>query len=196
MRQRSSSEDNCHWLWIMQETLGRRNLPQMFCTWQGPSTVVFPSFFWGGGVAFRDRVSLCIPGCPGTHFVDQAGLKLRNPPASASQVLGLKACATTVWLPLLFMETDSHYIAQYCGLNENDSHRLVCLNTWFLLVRTNLGRIWRYGLVGGGVSVGGGLWDFKGLQPFLGHPLSACQTKYGLAAVPAAVPFCFAAMDS
>jgi hypothetical protein len=26
---------------------------------------------------------------------DQAGLKLRNPPASASRVLGLKACATT-----------------------------------------------------------------------------------------------------
>jgi hypothetical protein len=32
---------------------------------------------------------------PGTHFVDQAGLELRIPPASASQVLGLKACATT-----------------------------------------------------------------------------------------------------
>jgi hypothetical protein len=30
-----------------------------------------------------------IPGCPGTHSVDQAGLKLRNPPASASLVLGL-----------------------------------------------------------------------------------------------------------
>jgi hypothetical protein len=44
---------------------------------------------------FRDRVSLCSPGCPGTHFVDQTGLELRNPPASASQVLGLKACATT-----------------------------------------------------------------------------------------------------
>jgi hypothetical protein len=37
---------------------------------------------------------LCSPGCPGTHFVDQAGLKLRNPPASASQVLGLKAYTT------------------------------------------------------------------------------------------------------
>jgi hypothetical protein len=35
------------------------------------------------------------PDCPGTHFVDQAGLELRNLPASASQVLGLKACATT-----------------------------------------------------------------------------------------------------
>jgi hypothetical protein len=42
-----------------------------------------------------DRVSLCSLGCPGTHFVDQAGLELSNPPASASQVLGLKACATT-----------------------------------------------------------------------------------------------------
>jgi hypothetical protein len=48
-----------------------------------------------GLVFFQDRVSLCSPGCPGTHSVDQAGLKLRNPPASASQVLGLKACATT-----------------------------------------------------------------------------------------------------
>jgi hypothetical protein len=44
---------------------------------------------------FRDRVSLYSPGCPGTHFVDQAGLELRNLPASASQLLGLKACATT-----------------------------------------------------------------------------------------------------
>ena len=34
---------------------------------------------------FRDRVSLCSPGCPGTHSVDQAGLKLRNSPASASR---------------------------------------------------------------------------------------------------------------
>jgi hypothetical protein len=45
-------------------------------------------------LVFRDRVSLCSPGCSGTHSVDQAGLELRNPPASASQVLGLKACAT------------------------------------------------------------------------------------------------------
>jgi hypothetical protein len=45
-------------------------------------------------LVFQDRVSLCSSGCPGTHFVDQAGLKLRNLPASASQVLGLKACAT------------------------------------------------------------------------------------------------------
>jgi hypothetical protein len=32
---------------------------------------------------------LCCPSCPGTHSVDQAGLELRNLPASASQVLGL-----------------------------------------------------------------------------------------------------------
>ena len=50
---------------------------------------------------FRDRVSLCSPGCPGTHSVDQAGLELRNPPDSASQVLGLQACATTTRLQFL-----------------------------------------------------------------------------------------------
>jgi hypothetical protein len=46
-------------------------------------------------LVFRDRVSLYSPGCPGTHFVDQVGLELRDLPASASRVLGLKAYATT-----------------------------------------------------------------------------------------------------
>lgn len=37
---------------------------------------------------------VCCSGCPGTLSVDQAGLELRNPSASASRVLG-GACATT-----------------------------------------------------------------------------------------------------
>jgi hypothetical protein len=49
-------------------------------------SVWFRVFFFSS----RDRVSLYSLGCPGTHFVDQAGLELRNPPVSASQVLGLK----------------------------------------------------------------------------------------------------------
>jgi hypothetical protein len=60
-----------------------------------------PSFFFFF-LGFGDRVSLYGHGCPGTHFVDQAGLELRNPPASASQVLGLKACATTAQPGLAF----------------------------------------------------------------------------------------------
>jgi hypothetical protein len=56
-------------------------------------------------LVFRDRVSLYSPGCPRTHSVDQAGLELRNPPASASQVLGLKACAT---MPGLLFLNNSH----------------------------------------------------------------------------------------
>jgi hypothetical protein len=50
---------------------------------------------------FQDSVSLCSHGCSGTHFVDQTGLELRNPPAFASQVLGLKACATTPSIDVL-----------------------------------------------------------------------------------------------
>jgi hypothetical protein len=50
--------------------------------WQLKNTLILFFFFFS-------------PGCPGTHFVDQTGLELRNPPASASQVLALKACATT-----------------------------------------------------------------------------------------------------
>jgi hypothetical protein len=49
---------------------------------------------------FRGRVSLCSRGCPGTHSVDQAGLELRNLPASASRVLRLKACTTMPGLVL------------------------------------------------------------------------------------------------
>jgi hypothetical protein len=50
-------------------------------------------FFLGGGEF--ETGFLCIAlGCPKTHFVDQAGLEIRNLPASASQVLGLKACTT------------------------------------------------------------------------------------------------------
>jgi hypothetical protein len=64
---------------------------------------LFVCLFWFG-LVFRDRVSLCSPGCPGTHSVDQAGLEIRNPPASASRVLGLKACATTPSSKLCFKQ--------------------------------------------------------------------------------------------
>ena len=47
---------------------------------------------------FPDRMSLCSSGCPGIHFVDKAGVKLRDLLASASQVLGLKARVNTSWL--------------------------------------------------------------------------------------------------
>ena len=40
-------------------------------------------------------------GCPGTNSVDQAGLELRNLPASVSQVVGLKACNTREFLNLI-----------------------------------------------------------------------------------------------
>jgi hypothetical protein len=88
-------------------------------------------------LVFRDRVSLCSPGCPGTHSVDQAGLKLRNFPASASQVLGLKACTTTSGSGTFFFKslavTDSpnHYSPlpltpsrpqHNCGLNAPHTH--------------------------------------------------------------------------
>jgi hypothetical protein len=60
---------------------------------------VFACFF-----IFRDRVSLCSSGCPGPHFVDQAGLELRNAPASTSQVLGLKVCVLSHIFLGLFVE--------------------------------------------------------------------------------------------
>jgi hypothetical protein len=63
--------------------------------------IILPIYIWMGFwcfvLFFPETGFLCIDlGCSGTHSVDQAGLKVRNPPASTSQVLGLKACATTM----------------------------------------------------------------------------------------------------
>jgi hypothetical protein len=52
--------------------------------------LVFFGFFETGFLCV-----VCSSGCPETHSVDHAGLELRNPLASTSQVLGLKVCATT-----------------------------------------------------------------------------------------------------
>jgi hypothetical protein len=49
-----------------------------------PPALTFLSCFCFVLFAFQDRVSLCSPGCPGTHTVDQAGLELGDLPASAS----------------------------------------------------------------------------------------------------------------
>ena len=58
--------------------------------------ITFFFFFW-----FFETGFLCI-----ALAVDQAGLELRNPPASASQVLGLKAWATTAWLNFYLIRRD------------------------------------------------------------------------------------------
>jgi hypothetical protein len=63
---------------------GERSVPPF----QTPQTCVLHPLPWL--VWFSRQVSLCSPGCPETHSV-VSGLKLRDPPASASQVLGLKA---------------------------------------------------------------------------------------------------------
>ena len=60
----------------------------IYLKWKGP-VELFCVYF-----VFRDRVSLCSPGCPETHSVDQAGLKTQTSAASASLLLGLKACVT------------------------------------------------------------------------------------------------------
>jgi hypothetical protein len=71
-------------------------------------------------IFFRYRISLYSPGCPGTHSVDQAGLKLRNPPASVSQVLGLKVCATMPSYKIQFLKregnSDTCYTEDGCSM--------------------------------------------------------------------------------
>ena len=67
-------------------------------------------------LVYPNRVSLCIPGCPRTHSVDQAGLELRDLLTFASQVLGLKACdyaTTTAQLESHFLSFFKFYLLLY-----------------------------------------------------------------------------------
>ena len=49
------------------------------------------------------RVSLCNSSCPKTLSIEQAGIELKNPPASISQVLELNMCTTTaLWLNISY----------------------------------------------------------------------------------------------
>jgi hypothetical protein len=66
----------------------------------------------------RDKVSLYSSGCPETHSVDQAGLELRNPPASASQVLGLKVCPTTARPTFMFLSDLKPGLLSSCLISE------------------------------------------------------------------------------
>uniref|UniRef100_A0A8C6W5Y2 E2F transcription factor 1 n=1 Tax=Nannospalax galili TaxID=1026970 RepID=A0A8C6W5Y2_NANGA len=59
---------------------------------------------------FFETGSPCSPSWPGTCYIDQAGFELnRDPPASASQVLGLKVKRR------LDLETDHQYLAESSG---------------------------------------------------------------------------------
>jgi hypothetical protein len=67
--------DTVHWLFLHCKVL-------LFLFLFSSFLFIFFSWFFETGF-------LCVVlACPGTHFVDQAGLELRNPPASASQALG------------------------------------------------------------------------------------------------------------
>ena len=80
-----------------------------------PHTLFIFLFFYFFGFS-RQGIALYSPGCPGTHFVNQAGFELRNPPGSASLVLGLKACATMPSHPTLL------HIVNYNNNNNNNKY--------------------------------------------------------------------------
>jgi hypothetical protein len=67
-----------------------------------PSILYFCCF--GFSFVIQGTISLCSLVCPGTHSAEQASLKLRNPPASASQVLGLKIYAISTQLSFVLLK--------------------------------------------------------------------------------------------
>jgi hypothetical protein len=63
--------------------------------------------------------NLCISGCPGTHSVDQADLELNDPPASASQGLGLKVCPPLPLHVALYILSKKHDIPLFEQLQKH-----------------------------------------------------------------------------
>lgn len=89
---------------------GRLYNLQSFKLWEGLTFKVnfffflslFPFFFFFS----QDRDSLCSPGFPGTHFVEQAVLLFRDGPASASLSVGLKVWATMFGFNFSFLKKE------------------------------------------------------------------------------------------
>jgi hypothetical protein len=80
------------------------------------------------------------PGCPGTHFVDQAGLELRNQPASASQVLGLKRVPPLPGLYFIFYNEEMTWEAYTSFTNAwlGSSPENSSLSLWLCLEASSL----------------------------------------------------------
>jgi hypothetical protein len=100
----------------------------------------------------RHRVSLCSPGCPGTHSIDQAGLELRNPPASAKGVRHHRPASPSVFLrrclPIQLWQslTEPAIVSQVLGIKAR---------TTMPGARANLSERWGCGGGGGGGGGGG-----------------------------------------
>jgi hypothetical protein len=63
-------------IWVISEFL-------FYLLWEGGDLMNLVSFRDWSYALFWDRVSLCNPGCPGMHIVEQAVQKLRKPFVSA-----------------------------------------------------------------------------------------------------------------
>lgn len=76
-------------------------------------------FGWFWFFCFQDKTwFLCGPGYPGTHSVDQGGIKVRDFPASTSGMLGLKVCAR-----MPHLAQGSHHCPLSSISNQEKCHR-------------------------------------------------------------------------
>jgi hypothetical protein len=79
-----------------------KTLKVLGLTWQGLEECTKNLIERQVSSLFFETGFLCSPSCLGDCSVDQAGLQLRDPPASASRVLGLKVCVITAQLAIIF----------------------------------------------------------------------------------------------
>lgn len=82
--------------WVLSSTVkGRRRGPRPLRSWPWTSRACCAMFhphlflFWG-------RISLCNPGCPGTHYVDQTSLKPQEKKKKTQNCLYLCLCLWAV----------------------------------------------------------------------------------------------------
>lgn len=80
--------------------------------------IPFYSLFFWFGLVFQGSISLCSLSCSGIPLCrpDQAGLKLTDLPATPSDVLALKVCATTTQTLYYSLETTFFPLQATCYL--------------------------------------------------------------------------------
>lgn len=93
---------------------------------------------------FQDRLSLCnSPSCPGTHFADEAGLKLRKILLPLTPESWDSPCTTTPSHVSLFFETVSYY-PDRTGTHYVDRASLKLTQIHLLLPKQSHSQLWQW----------------------------------------------------
>lgn len=96
---------------------------------------------------FPETGFLCgAPAVLGLTLVDQAGLEIRDPPASgfAYNLLGLKLCVATTWLYLVSLRSTTGMVIDYSGFVNLDLLNSKMFMSWKNKINVTIFLLWPF----------------------------------------------------